>query len=154
MSLSRIAAATAVLATATALNASAQTHRSHLGPRVGYDFDTEVATVGGQISFPIGNRLEFYPSADIHLVDEGSMFGVNLDLKYRIPGQSLPWLYVGAGLGIMSRSVGDFDDTDTGFNLMVGAESLRGRVHPFVEGRVIMADGSAAQLLAGLNFTL
>jgi hypothetical protein len=157
MPMSRIVAATAVLATAlvaTATEASAQTSRSHLGPRIGYNFDAEVATVGGQLSFPIGNRLEFYPSADIHLVDEGSLFGVNLDLKYRVPGQSLPWLYIGTGLGILSRSVGNFDNTDTGLNLFLGAESLRGRVHPFVEGRVTVADGSTAQLVAGLNFTL
>ncbi len=157
MPVSRIAAVTAALATALVAvlpAASAQTGRSHLGPRVGYNFDAEVVTVGGQLSFPIGNRLEFYPSADIHLVDEGSMFGVNLDLKYRVPGQSLPWLYIGGGLGIISRSVGDFDNTDTGLNLLMGAESLRGRVHPFVEGRVTVADGSTAQLVAGLNFTL
>lgn len=157
MHTTRIVGATAVLATtlfATLPEASAQTGRSHLGPRVGYNFDAEVATVGGQLSFPIGSRLEFYPSADIHLVDEGSLVGVNLDIKYRVPGQSLPWLYVGAGLGILSRSVGDFDNTDTGLNLLMGAESLRGRVHPFVEGRITVADGSTAQLVAGLNFTL
>src|SRR5690606_29364654 len=65
----------ATLALAT-LPASAQTSRTHLGPRIGYNFDAEEITVGGQISFPIGRRLESYPSADIHLVDPGSMFGV------------------------------------------------------------------------------
>jgi hypothetical protein len=144
-------------AAALALGASpaaAQTNRTHIGPRIGYNFDAEAVTVGGQISFPIGRRLEFYPSADIHLVDPGSMFGVNFDLKYRLPGETVRWLYVGSGLGIVNTSIGDFDNTDTGLNLMIGAESLRGRFHPFVEGRMFISDGSMAQLVGGLNFTL
>jgi len=143
----------ATLALAT-LPASAQTSRTHLGPRIGYNFDAEEITVGGQISFPIGRRLEFYPSADIHLVDPGSMFGVNFDLKYRLPGETIRWMYLGTGLGIINTSIGDFDNTDTGLNLMIGAESLRGSFHPFVEGRIFISDGSMAQLVAGLNFTL
>lgn len=140
------------LCTATAL--SAQTHRAHIGPRIGYNFDADAVTLGGQLSLPIGRHLEFYPSADVHLVDEGSLYGVNLDLKYRLPARTARWLYVGGGLGILSRSVNNNDHTDTGLNLMLGAESLRGRVHPFAEGRIFLSDGSTAQLVGGLNFTL
>jgi hypothetical protein len=150
----RVTLAALTLALAATTAATAQTQRTHLGPRIGYNFDAEVMTVGGQLSFPVARQLEFYPSADLHLVDEGSMFAVNLDLKYRLPGTSVRWMYIGSGLGIVSRSVGDFDNTDTGLNVFLGAESLRGRVHPFVEGRVLISDGSTAQILGGLNFTL
>lgn len=150
----RVISAALTLALVATTAASAQTNRTHIGPRIGYNFDAEVATVGGQLSFPVGTRLEFYPSADIHLVDEGSLLGVNLDIKYRLPGATIRWMYIGAGLGILSRSVGDFDNTDTGLNVFLGAESLSGRVHPFIEGRVLVADGSMAQLVGGLNFTL
>ncbi len=146
--------AVALTLAAAAAPLTAQTSRTHLGPRIGYNFDAEAVTVGGQVSFPIGRRLEFYPSADIHTVDPGSMFGVNFDLKYRLPGETIRWMYLGTGLGIISTSRGDFDNTDTGLNLMIGAESLRGRIHPFVEGRVFISDGSMAQLVGGLNFTL
>jgi hypothetical protein len=153
--LAGIGAATMIALAATAPTATAQTSRTHLGPRIGYNFDAEAISLGGQLSFPIARRLEFYPSADITLVDEGSMFGVNLDIKYRMPaGGSMEWLYLGTGLGIVSRSVNDNDNTDTGLNLFLGAESLRGRVHPFIEGRVLISDGSTAQLVGGLNFTL
>jgi hypothetical protein len=139
---------------ATAVTANAQTSRPHVGPRIGYNFDAEDISLGGQLSFPIGRRLEFYPSADVTLVDPGSMFAVNIDLKYRLPaGSSMDWLYLGTGLGIVSRSFNDNDNTDTGLNVLLGAESLRGRVHPFVEGRVLISDGSMAQLMGGLNFT-
>lgn len=150
----RVTLAALTLALVATTAASAQTNRTHIGPRIGYNFDAEVATVGGQLSFPIGRRLEFYPSADIHLVDEGSLLGINLDLKYRLPGTNVRWMYVGTGLGILSRSVNDRDNTDTGLNVFLGAESLSGRVHPFIEGRVLISDGSTAQILGGINFTL
>ncbi len=150
----RVITAAVALALVATTTAAAQTNRTHIGPRLGYNFDAEVVTIGGQLSFPIGRNLEFYPSADFHLVDEGSLFGVNVDIKYRLPGTNVRWLYIGTGLGILSRSVDDFDNTDTGLNVFVGAESLRGRVHPFIEGRVLVADGSMAQLVGGLNFTL
>lgn len=150
----RVISAALTLALVATTAATAQTSRTHIGPRIGYNFDADVATLGGQISFPIGQRLEFYPSADVHLVDEGSMFGVNVDIKYRLPGNTVRWMYLGTGLGIVSRSVEDFDNTDTGLNVFIGAESLSGRVHPFVEGRVLIADGSMAQIVGGLNFTL
>ena len=153
--LAGLGAAVLIALAATASTANAQTSRTHLGPRIGYNFDAEAVTIGGQLSFPIARRLEFYPSADVTLVDNGSMFGVNVDVKYRMPsGGSMEWLYLGTGLGIVSRSVNDNDNTDTGLNLFVGAESLRGRVHPFIEGRVLISDGSTAQLVGGLNFTI
>lgn len=158
MRMSRLAgfgAALSITFAATASSATAQTSRTHIGPRIGYNFDAEAVTLGGQLSFPIARRLEFYPSADITLVDNGSMFGINMDIKYRMPaGGSMDWLYLGTGLGIVSRSVNDNDNTDTGLNVFLGAESLRGRVHPFVEGRVLISDGSMAMLVGGLNFTL
>jgi hypothetical protein len=148
-------AAVLIALAATAPTAHAQTSRTHLGPRIGYNFDAEAVTIGGQLSFPIARRLEFYPSADVTLVDNGSMFGINIDVKYRMPsGGSMEWLYLGTGLGIVSRSVNDNDNTDTGLNLFLGAESLKGRVHPFIEGRVLISDGSTAMLMGGLNFTL
>ncbi len=150
----RVTSAVVTLALVATTAVHAQTNRAHIGPRIGYNFDADAVTLGGQLSFPIDHHLEFYPSADIHLVDEGSAFGVNFDFKYRLPARTARWLYVGGGLGVLSRSIGDNDHTDTGLNLLMGAESLRGRVHPFMEGRVFISHGSTAQVLGGLNFTL
>lgn len=153
-SILRSIGAAAVLAALAAPAAHAQVGTNHIGPRIGYNIDAEVLTLGGQFSVPIGRRLEFYPSADIHLVDDGSMFGVNIDLKYRVPAQGMQWLYLGTGLGIIRRSIGDFSDSDIGLNLFAGVESLSGRIHPFGEIRFLVADGSQAQIVGGLNFTL
>ncbi len=134
--------------------ASAQTSRMHLGPRVGYNFDAEALTVGAQLSVPVARHLEFYPSFDFNNVDVGSLYAINLDLKYRVATASADWLYLGTGLGIAHRSVGDSSKSDAGLNLFAGAESLKGRVHPFGEARVTIANGSQAMLVGGLNFTI
>lgn len=149
----KIVTALAMVAGITA-TASAQTSRMHLGPRVGYNFDAEALTIGAQLAVPVARHLEFYPSFDFSNVDVGSLYSINLDIKYRVATASADWLYLGTGLGIVNRSVGDYDNADAGLNLFIGAESLKGRVHPFGEARVTIADGSTAMLVGGLNFTL
>jgi hypothetical protein len=134
--------------------AQAQSDRLHLGPRLSYQFDLEKIGVGAQFSAPIARHLEFYPSFDYFFVDDGSFWQVNVDLKYSVVSQTMNWLYLGSGLNIARTSVGRSRDSRAGLNLFAGAESRRGRVHPFGEFRVTVGDGSRAQIAAGLNFTL
>ena len=149
---SRIATAL-VAAAALAGTVQAQTNRLHIGPRLSYQFDVEEFGIGAQLSVPIANHLEFYPSFDYFFVDHGSFWNLNADLKYRIASQTIRWLYVGTGLNIARTSVGDVTHTDAGLNLFAGAESLKGRVHPFAEFRFTAGDGSTGQISAGLNIT-
>ena len=143
-----------VLGSALAATAQAQTSRMHLGPRVSYQFDLEKLGVGAQLSVPMAKYLEFYPSFDYFFVDNGSFWDLNADLKYRIAHASINWLYVGGGLNIARSGAGSVHDTNAGFNLLAGAESLKGRVHPFAEFRFTAGHGSTGQISAGLNFTL
>jgi hypothetical protein len=151
--MSRLAGAL-VLASAFGGVAQAQTERLHLGPRLSYQFDLEKVGVGAQFSAPIMRYLEFYPSADYFFVSDGSYWSLNADLKYRIAAASVRWLYLGAGLNLARSSHGGASDTNAGLNLLAGAESLKGRVHPFGEFRFTVGDGSTAQVAVGLNFTL
>jgi hypothetical protein len=132
----------------------AQTNRAHIGPHVAYNFDVEEFALGAQLGLPVAQRLEFYPSFDYYFVDPGSLWAVNADLKWRIAHDRPNWLYVGGGLNIKRREVGDVVHTDLGANLLVGVEPLRGRVHPFGEFRAILADESSVQVQIGLNITL
>ena len=138
-----------VLASALGGTVQAQTSRLHFGPRVSYQFDLEKLGIGAQLSVPIAHYLEFYPSFD-YFIDSGSFWNLNADLKYRIPSESVRWLYLGAGLNIAHGS----DKTRAGVNLFAGVESLKGRVHPFAEFRFTANHGSTGQIAAGLNFTL
>lgn len=135
--------------------AAGQTAQSHIGPRVSYNVDAEEFGVGAQFAVPIGRRLEFYPSFDYFFVDVGNLWALNADIKYRATtGGSLDWLYLGGGLNVTGFSAGPVDETDVGANLLLGLESLRGRVHPFAEGRLTIGDGSTFQISAGLNLTI
>jgi len=142
-----------VLASALAGTAQAQTNRLHLGPRISYEFDLEKVGLGAQFSVPIARHLEFYPSFDLFL-NAGSSWNLNADLKYRIASESVHWLYLGAGLNIARRGSSAGHDTRAGLNLFAGAESLKGRVHPFAEFRFTANHGSTGQIAAGLNITL
>lgn len=146
---------TAVLLSVAATRAAhAQTHRLHLGPHVSYNFDAEVVGIGPQLSVPVARHLEFYPSFDYYFVDNGSLIGINADLKYRLASENMNWLYLGGGLNISRASAGGVSASDAGLNLFAGAESLRGNIHPFAELRLMVGDGSTAQVAFGLNFTL
>ena len=134
--------------------ASAQTHRSHLGPHIAYNTEIEELALGVQFSAPVARFLEFYPSFDYWLVERGSLWSLNADLKLRVTGEGLSWLYFGGGLGIFRRSINDVSDNESGLNLFAGFETLEGNVHPFGEIRFNTADNSGPQITFGLNFTL
>jgi len=134
--------------------AGAQTSRSHFGPHVAYNFDIDKFGVGAQLSVPVAHHLEFYPSFDYWLVDAGSLWAVNADLKYRLTGAGWSWLYVGSGLNITTAGGGGSSTSQTGLNLFAGIESLRGEVHPYAEFRGVVNGASTTQVSAGLNITL
>ena len=131
---------------AAAQNAN-PTPPARIGSNLSYHFDVRDPGLGAQLDVPVGSRIALYPSGAVYLVDSGSLVGLNADLKYRLPAA----MYVGGGLNILHRSLGDSGDTDAGVNMLGGIEGSAGRFRPFAEGRVILNDGSAFQLAAGLN---
>lgn len=145
-------AAALVFSVAAATVTEAQ-QRLHLGPHLSYNFDAEELGIGAQFSYPLARRLELYPSFDYYFVDNGSLWTLSADLKYRLLVDR-EWLYAGGGLNITRASVGGNGNTDAGLNLLAGLETRLGRVHPYAEGRLTIGDGSMFQLAAGLNLTL
>jgi len=131
--------------------AQAQTHSLHLGPRLSYQFDYEEFGIGAQFSVPIASHLEFYPSFDVFFTNPSSLWSLNADVKWRVAPASASWLYIGSGLNLLEYGG---NGSDVGLNLFGGVESLKGRVHPFAELRLIVNDNSTGQVSAGLNFTL
>jgi hypothetical protein len=144
----------ALLSTVLSQTAHAQTNRLHLGPHFSYNFDLNELGIGPQLSVPVARHLEFYPSFDFYFVDPGSFIALNADLKYRLASENLAWLYVGGGLNVTRAATSGASNTNAGVNLLAGAESLRGTVHPYGELRLTVGDGSTAQIAVGLNFTL
>ena len=142
------------LGIATAQAGAAHAQRPHIGGHLLYNFEVEEFGIGAQFSYPFSRRLEFYPSFDYFFVDPGSLWQLNADLKYKLREEH-NWFYVGGGLGILRRSVGDFDNTDVGANVIGGWETLIGqRVHPYLEGRLTISDETLFQIAGGINITI
>lgn len=140
---------------AAAAPAAGHAQRPHIGPHGGYNFDSEDFLVGAQLSIPIAYNFELYPSFNYYFTDPGTQLGFNGDVKYRIPTASRLYVYLGGGVNLLHRSGGGLtSESDWGGNVLGGFETLLGRTHPFVEGRMLLHGNEAFQLLAGLNITL
>lgn len=151
---SQIVVAGALLLSLGAGALQAQTDHAHFGVHALYSTTFDDAGVGAQLSVPMARHLEFYPSFDVYFQSPGSLYAGNIDVKYRTSGRRYDWVYVGTGINIAHQSVGHDSETQAGWNLFAGAESLRGEVHPFAEARVTVTDQTRFQIQAGINITL
>ena len=138
----------------TAAMAQEAPRRMHVGIRGGGNFEYEDAAVGAHLSMPLGRYFDFYPSFDAYFPDQGSRFGFNADLKYRIPTRTAVKFYSGAGLGMIRREDADVDDHQWGANVLGGIEHQASWIHPFLETRVMFYDQTSVGLAAGVNLTL
>lgn len=74
--------------------------RPHFGVHAGYNADGDAGLLGLQVSVPLVEQLEFYPSFNVYFPNRGTQLGFNADLKYRALTSSSLWLYGGGGLGV------------------------------------------------------
>ena len=138
---------------ATAAVASAQAS-TRVGPRIGYDFQSDEAILGASLTVPISTRIEFYPSIDLYTPDRGNKVGFNGDVKVYLPTRASYDLYAGGGLGIVNQNVAEISNTDVGINLLFGIASRIGGINPFGEVRVLIHDDTQLVLIAGMNFRM
>ena len=137
----------------SSVSASAQPS-TYVGPRAGYDFQTDEVILGAGFTVPISTQIEFYPSLELYLPDRGNKIGFNGDVRILLPTRASFDLYAGGGLGIVNQNLGDVSNTDLGLNLLFGIASRVGRIHPFGEARLLVHDDTQLVLHAGVNFTL
>lgn len=107
--------------------------------------------------FPVGGNaaLDFYFAAD-----NVTVYTIDLNVTYPIETEASFSPYVGAGLGYTNVSVdtntqfGSFSGSDTGLNLVGGAEFEVGQLQPFVQGQVTLGDLTRVGITGGLLFAL
>jgi hypothetical protein len=151
----RAVAVALVLLGGVSVAAEAQAGPMQFGPRIGYNFDAEEFSIGAHLIKPLTSAIAIYPSFDYYMVDAGTLFGINADLRYQMPADNLQWLYLGAGLGITRFSYEGFSNTDTGLNLIGGFQPAgRGRIKPFAEARLGIGDGSSFAVFGGISIPL
>ncbi|MBC7897508.1 MAG: hypothetical protein H7066_18965 [Cytophagaceae bacterium] len=143
-----------ILAGAGAAGAQATGRPTSVGPRVTYNFDAEAVGIGGHALVPLSTNVDFYPSIDIFLPDNGSLLGANLDFRVHPMPRDAAMLYLGAGLNLMRASAGGSSNTEAGLNLLGGLEARTGVIRPFGELRLMVGDGSSVALAGGLNIII
>lgn len=141
----------ALLLTSADVSAQASTH---VGARLGYNFESDEAILGANLTVPISTRIEFYPSLELYVPDRGNKVGFNGDVRVFLPTRPSYNLYAGGGLGLVNRNLDAISNTDVGVNLLFGIESRIGRIHPLGEARLLLHDDTQLVLFAGVNFTL
>lgn len=141
--------------------------RFRIGVQGGVSLDPELIDFGVHATFsPIFHRsLDFRPGIEFGLGEVTTVFGINLDVLYTLPGatRQTRWTpYVGAGpnFGLSHRGFDseddngnrfDFGDTDfnAGFNFIAGVRNPRG---VFLEMKATAYGVSNIRLMVGYNF--
>ena len=143
-------AAVAGAALARAIAAPMAAQQSHAGIHIGYSFDLDEELLGAQLHLGLGRGIGLYPSFDYYLVENGSLVGLNVDLKIHGGSRGNP-VYFGGGLNFLRADGGN---SESGANFFVGLEGRSGRTHPYGELRLLLQNEASLLLLAGLDFTL
>ena len=144
--------------------------RLRIGVEAGVGMDPELIMFGGHAAFgPLFTRgVDFRPGVEFGIGEITTLFGINLDVLYSLPGaRPAGWApYIGAGpnfalshRGFESEGEGedddrnrfDFSDTDFegGFNFIAGARHRNGM---FLELKATAYGVSNVRLLVGYNF--
>jgi hypothetical protein len=130
------------------------------GLRGGYDFDTDVWSVGGHIRFPLGlrfRRLRIIPSGDLFFVTGKPDWQLNMDAAIH-----LRIFYGGAGLAYLHRDFRQNGQKENKFgnNFFIGMPvllplRLRLPIIPFVEARWTgINNENLFRLVFGINIPL
>ena len=144
--------------------------RFRVGVEGGVGLDPELLMVGAHGAFgPLFiSGIDFRPGIEIGLGELTTLFGINLDVLYALPGatRQTRWVpYVGAGPNFAlshrgfeteedpddDRNRFDFSDTDFngGFNFIAGARTQGGM---FIEMKATAYGVSNIRFLVGYNF--
>lgn len=124
-----------------------------IGAHIGYNFDVEEVLLGAQAVFQIAPAFDLYPSFDFFLVSAGSLWALNLDVRYRPPTR-YGLLYVGGGLNYLRASSNGIGGSNTNLNILGGFEARRRRAAPYAELRLTVGDGSSFQIVGGMSWRL
>lgn len=113
------------LTTAVVTPAEAQVRT---GAQGGISIDPDQFYFGGHVeTTPLVNRLRFRPSVDIGIGEDVVAVAGNFDFTYTFPGGRQWNLYVGGGPAVNFYNADNGgDNTEGGFNFLIGAKQNRG----------------------------
>ncbi len=107
----------------TAIPASAQGP----GVRGGISVNPDQVYLGGHYeTTALVERLHFKPNLEIGFGDDVTLVAANFEFVWKFPRPGQWGIYAGGGPAVNFYSFDRFNDTESGFNLLLGAESRRG----------------------------
>lgn len=160
-----LAAVATVLMTTVA---SAQSGRKEQGDKLLLGPHAEFATndldfgIGAQLSYPIANRIDIYPTFDYYFAGKNlTVFSIDGAVRYW-PKLNMknPGLYAGAGLNWSHVKVDlpapfdDASDSEIGLSLVGGWMFKQVNFLPHAQIRVVIGDADRVEFGGGVNFKL
>ena len=126
--------------------------RDMFGVRTGVYTDVDKPFIGIEGLFGVGHSIYLNPNAEFVFLDDPKYMTFNFDFHYDFHTRSRAYVWAGAGLGVLysDPDVGD-SNTDVGLNLLFGV-GLKGRVVPYVQAKVVVADDSFFVIGFGVRF--
>jgi hypothetical protein len=149
---------------AFSLLAPATSQAQNIGAQFDWGSETDIG-VGGRVEFPLINvftntgafsraflitSFDWYPDPCDGPVD-CTFWELNGNLAVPIPAQTLR-PYFGGGLNLAHQSVGDFDDSELGINLLGGLKFPISTLTGFAEARIVLSDADQFVLTFGVLF--
>jgi hypothetical protein len=128
-----------------------------LGVRGGVYPDEEEPFLGGEVLFGMDQTQHWYgnPNVEYVFLDNGGLTTYSFDFHYDFSKAAAYTLWAGGGPTIIHR---DFDvppgvdNTDPGVNLLFGVGGTEGKVRPYGQFKVIVAEDPAAVAAVGIRF--
>ncbi|HSE42361.1 MAG TPA: hypothetical protein VLH08_16465 [Acidobacteriota bacterium] len=125
------------------------------GVRAGAYFDSEAFFIGGEILTPVAESWYFNPNVEFAFGDNADLVTFNFDFHYDFDTHSNYYIWIGGGPAIIHVDPDGRgpSDTDFGANIFMGVGfQTRGRLVPYIQPKIILADNSEFALAFGLRF--
>lgn len=128
-----------------------------LGVRLGTDLagDIEDEFLGVDVRIGVASLpVVINPAFDFYFAsDPEDFYQVSVNALYAVKTAALPTIapYVGAGLGISRRSIGDLSNSDIGINLIGGGAITVGSLKPFAQVQLTLGDLDLVTLAIGVH---
>ena len=145
----------AVTALFAAMPLSAQNNSSvSVGVRTGLYFDPTDLMIGGELLVPLTSALYLNPNIEYVFADYATVAAFNLDAHYDLPIGGDPFIWFGAGIGLLyADPEGPVDgDINAGLDILFGVGFDAGPIIPYSQLKVFVGDGSQLSLAFGLRF--
>ena len=128
--------------------------RARLGARLGVYTDPGDLFVGLEVVAPLTRRLAFDPNLEYVFVKHADKLTFNFDFTYDFTGGRNYVVWLGGGLGavyVNPEGRGEAH-TDLGLNILFGAGFNVGKLLPYVQAKMLIADNSDFVVGFGLRF--